>query len=75
MKFRSVDRVSLACTLQLSGIALDADCPGGMRGVFDRLKRRATMPCVQNVVALRAARWGLAEPAPQHQDPRRRYSQ
>ncbi|XP_030038543.2 polyadenylate-binding protein-interacting protein 1 [Manduca sexta] len=50
--------------LKLSGIALDADCPSGMHAMFERLKRRASLPCVHGVVALRAARWGLAEPEP-----------
>ncbi|KAJ0179981.1 hypothetical protein K1T71_004572 [Dendrolimus kikuchii] len=63
--------------LKLSGIALDADCPAGMHATFERLKRRATMPAVSAVVALRARRWGLAEaePVPAHAtlgDPRRR---
>ena len=50
--------------MQLSGIALDADCPLGMHAVCERLKRRANMAAVANVLALRAARWGLAEPEP-----------
>ncbi|GBP98547.1 Polyadenylate-binding protein-interacting protein 1 [Eumeta japonica] len=48
--------------LKLSGIALDADCPSSMQAAFERLRRRALMPCVRAVVALRDARWGLAEP-------------
>ncbi|XP_026328307.1 polyadenylate-binding protein-interacting protein 1 isoform X2 [Hyposmocoma kahamanoa] len=48
--------------LKLSGIALDADCPAGMHAAFERLKRRGHMACVRNVVSLRAARWGMAEP-------------
>lgn len=47
---------------QLSGIALDADCPAGMHAAFERLKRRGHMACVRNVVSLRATRWGMAEP-------------
>lgn len=47
--------------LKLSGIALDADCPAAMHLAFERLKRRASLACVRGVVALRAARWGLAE--------------
>ncbi|CAG5027354.1 unnamed protein product [Parnassius apollo] len=53
--------------LKLSGIALDADCPAGMHAAFERLRRRASLPCVRGVVALRAARWGAehdAAPAP-----------
>lgn len=52
-------------TLQLSGIALDADCPAGMTLVFERLRRASGQPSVRAVLALRAARWGLAEPQPQ----------
>ncbi|XP_068630526.1 uncharacterized protein Paip1 isoform X2 [Battus philenor] len=48
--------------LKLSGIALDADCPGGMHATFERLRRRSSLPCVRGVMALRAARWGLSEP-------------
>ncbi|CAH2075192.1 unnamed protein product, partial [Iphiclides podalirius] len=48
--------------LKLSGIALDADCPSGMHAAFERLRRRTSLACVRGVVALRAARWGLAEP-------------
>ncbi|CAB3243796.1 unnamed protein product [Arctia plantaginis] len=55
--------------LKLSGIALDADCPSGMHAAFERLKRRGGLPCVRTVVALRAARWGLAEPEPPVQPP------
>ncbi|XP_049866147.1 polyadenylate-binding protein-interacting protein 1 [Pectinophora gossypiella] len=50
--------------LKLSGIALDADCPAGMHAAFERLKRRSHLACVRNVVQLRAARWGMAEPDP-----------
>lgn len=49
----------------MSGIALDADCPTGMHAAFERLKRRAALPCVRAVVALRGARWGLAEREPE----------
>ncbi|XP_013188169.2 polyadenylate-binding protein-interacting protein 1 isoform X1 [Amyelois transitella] len=60
--------------LKLSGIALDADCPAGMHAAFERLKLRAQLPAVRAVVALRAARWGLAghepEPASDHAQPR-----
>lgn len=61
---------------QLSGIALDADCPAGMHAAFERLKRRAALACVRGVVALRAARWGTAEPEPAAPPPdlRRRYN-
>ncbi|CAH0407655.1 unnamed protein product [Chilo suppressalis] len=58
--------------LKLSGIALDADCPAGMHAAFERLKRRAHLPAVRNVVALRGARWGLADPSPPA-DHRRRH--
>ncbi|XP_047514128.1 polyadenylate-binding protein-interacting protein 1 isoform X3 [Pieris napi] len=60
--------------LKLSGIALDADCPGGINAAFERLKRRAQLPSVRGVLALRATRWGLAEndPTPPLEDPRRR---
>lgn len=39
-----------------------------MHAAFERLKRRAALPCVRAVVALRGARWGLAErePEPAH---------
>lgn len=47
--------------LKLSGIALDADCPTGMHATFERLKRRASLPCVHTVVTLRSTRWGLAD--------------
>ncbi|CAD0198372.1 unnamed protein product [Chrysodeixis includens] len=66
--------------LKLSGIALDADCPAGMHAAFERLKRRSQLACVRGVVALRAARWGTAEPEPAPQpaqpphDPRRRHN-
>uniref|UniRef100_A0A2A4J7D0 MIF4G domain-containing protein n=1 Tax=Heliothis virescens TaxID=7102 RepID=A0A2A4J7D0_HELVI len=62
--------------LKLSGIALDADCPSGMHAAFERLKRRASLACVRGVVALRAARWGTAEPEPVAPPPelRRRYN-
>ncbi|KAL4708409.1 hypothetical protein ACJJTC_019645 [Scirpophaga incertulas] len=50
--------------LKLSGIALDADCPAGMHAAFERLRRRSQLECVRGVLALRAARWGTAEPAP-----------
>ncbi|CAH2242017.1 polyadenylate-binding protein-interacting protein 1 [Pararge aegeria] len=55
---------SVCQLLKLSGIALDADCPEGMRAAFERLKYRAEMPCVRRVIALRAARWGTADPEP-----------
>ncbi|KAM3962875.1 poly(A) binding protein interacting protein 1 [Aphomia sociella] len=59
--------------LKLSGIALDADCPTSMQAAFERLKQRANLGCVSAVLALRAARWGLAEPAPEPElQPRRR---
>lgn len=60
----------------MSGIALDADCPSGMHAAFERLKRRASLACVRGVVALRAARWGTAEPEPVAPPPelRRRYN-
>ncbi|XP_045446227.1 polyadenylate-binding protein-interacting protein 1 [Melitaea cinxia] len=51
--------------LKLSGIALDADCPTSMQAAFERLKYRSQLPCVRRVLALRAARWGLAEPEPE----------
>lgn len=57
---------SVCQLLKLSGIALDADCPMGMHAMFERLKRRASLACVHGVVALRAARWGLADPEPHH---------
>lgn len=53
---------SVCQLLKLSGIALDADCPGGMHAMFERLKRRAALPAVRAVLALRQGRWGLAEP-------------
>lgn len=53
---------SVCQLLKLSGIALDADCPSGMHAAFERLKRRAAVPAVRAVLALRQARWGLAEP-------------
>ncbi|XP_063532229.1 polyadenylate-binding protein-interacting protein 1 isoform X2 [Cydia strobilella] len=53
---------SVCQLLKLSGIALDADCPGGMHAMFERLKRRASLPAVRAVLALRQGRWGLAEP-------------
>ncbi|XP_028161676.1 polyadenylate-binding protein-interacting protein 1 [Ostrinia furnacalis] len=56
---------SVCQLLKLSGIALDADCPTGMHAAFERLKRRAQLPCVRAVVALRGARWGLAEREPE----------
>ncbi|CAH2107483.1 unnamed protein product [Euphydryas editha] len=62
--------------LKLSGIALDADCPANMHAAFERLKYSAQLPCVRRVLALRAARWGLAEHEPEpvhapHDVPRR----
>ncbi|XP_063379263.1 polyadenylate-binding protein-interacting protein 1 isoform X1 [Cydia fagiglandana] len=53
---------SVCQLLKLSGIALDADCPGGMHAMFERLKRRASLPAVRAVLALRQGRWGLTEP-------------
>ncbi|XP_063361006.1 polyadenylate-binding protein-interacting protein 1 isoform X2 [Cydia amplana] len=53
---------SVCQLLKLSGIALDADCPGGMHAMFERLKRRAALPAVRAVLALRQGRWGLTEP-------------
>lgn len=53
---------SVCQLLKLSGIALDADCPGGMAAACERLARRAEMPAVSAVLALRASRWGLADP-------------
>ncbi|XP_023950971.1 polyadenylate-binding protein-interacting protein 1 [Bicyclus anynana] len=55
---------SVCQLLKLSGIALDADCPASMHAAFERLKYRAEMPCVHRVIALRAARWGTADPEP-----------
>lgn len=50
-----------------------------MHAAFERLKRRSQLACVRGVVALRAARWGTAEPEPAPQppppqDPRRRHN-
>lgn len=53
--------------LKLSGIALDADCPSSMQAAFERLAMRSQLGCVRAVLALRAARWGLAEHEPEHE--------
>ncbi|XP_026485691.1 polyadenylate-binding protein-interacting protein 1 [Vanessa tameamea] len=62
--------------LKLSGIALDADCPASMHAAFERLKYRSQLACVQRVLELRTARWGLAEHEPEERrapvDTRRR---
>ncbi|CAG9115401.1 unnamed protein product [Plutella xylostella] len=50
--------------LKLSGIALDADCPAGMACAFERLRRVPGLAAVRAVLALRAARWGLAAEPP-----------
>lgn len=70
---QSTVNVKAVCQLlKLSGIALDADCPGGMHIAFDRLEQHKGLPIVRHIVALRASRWGLAEqtlPHPQRRKP------